>query len=66
MSLRRLPDRAFDFNIDAIAPAKITCKKGTAEVRETSAVSGVFLLLEVIGHADDYDTFLEEEGAFKH
>jgi hypothetical protein len=27
---------------------------------------GVFLLFEVIGHADDYDTFLEEECAFKH
>ena len=25
-----------------------------------------FLLLEVVGHADDYDTFFEEECAFEH
>jgi len=28
--------------------------------------SGLFLLLEVIGHADDYDTFFEEKRAFEH
>jgi hypothetical protein len=33
---------------------------------QDATIPVLFLLLEVIGHADDYHPFLEEECAFEH